>query len=81
MNNRYLGVHSDRRIKYRGIEARRRDSSLIVREMQLEIIKKLAEASIPTELKEKAPECLEIYRKYARKLILGGGFNGRSQDQ
>ena len=71
VNNRYFGVFADGRIKYRGIEARRRDTPPIVREMQLEMIRKLAEASTPLELEEKALECSEIYRKYARKLILG----------
>ncbi|RLI40513.1 hypothetical protein DRO64_08900 [Candidatus Bathyarchaeota archaeon] len=71
VNNRYFGVFVDGRIKYRGIEARRRDTPRIVKEMQLEMIRKLAEASDPIMLKEKALECLEIYRRYARRIILG----------
>lgn len=71
VNNRYFGAFTDGRIKYRGIEARRRDTPPIIREMQLEMIRKLAEAGTPTELEEKALECSEIYRRYARKLILG----------
>ena len=35
------------------------------------MIRKLAEAYTPVELQEKALECLEIYRKYTRKLISG----------
>jgi len=71
VNNRYFGVFADGRLKYRGIEARRRDAPKIVKDMHLEMIRKLAEANTPAELQEKALECLGIYRKYARKLILG----------
>ena len=71
VNNRYFGVFADGRIKYRGIEARRRDTPRIVKEMQLEMIRKLAEASDPIMLREKALECLKIYRRYARRIILG----------
>ena len=61
----------DGRLKYRGIEARRRDTPPIIRKMQLEILDKLAEAKDPEQLKEKALEAIEIYRGYARRLILG----------
>ncbi|MCD6313001.1 MAG: hypothetical protein J7L79_04245, partial [Thaumarchaeota archaeon] len=71
VNNRYFGVFEDGGIKYRGIEARRRDTPEIVKKMQLELLEKLAEASSPEELRQKALECLEIYRRYVKKLILG----------
>ncbi|MCD6235485.1 MAG: hypothetical protein J7J94_00595, partial [Thaumarchaeota archaeon] len=71
VNNRYFGVFEDGEIKYRGIEARRRDTPKIVKKMQLELLEKLAEASSPEELRQKALECLEIYRRYVKKLILG----------
>ncbi|RLG04479.1 MAG: hypothetical protein DRN61_02995 [Thaumarchaeota archaeon] len=71
VNNRYFGVFADGLIKYRGIEARRRDTPRIVKEMQLEMIRKLAEADDPIMFREKALECLEIYRRYARRIILG----------
>ena len=61
----------DGRLKYRGIEARRRDTPPIIRKMQLEILEKLAEARDPEQLREKAIEAIEIYRGYARRLILG----------
>ena len=71
VNNRYFGVFVDGGIKYRGIEARRRDTPKIVRDMELEMLRKLAEASNPSELREKALECMEVYRRYARRVILG----------
>lgn len=71
VNNRYFGAFADGRIKCRGIEARRGDCPKIAREMQLEMIWKLAEADSPEQLREKAMECLEIYRNYVKKLLLG----------
>jgi len=71
VNNRYFGVFMDGSLKYRGIEARRRDTPPIVKKMQLEILEKLAEAKDPEQLREKALEAIEIYRGYARRLILG----------
>jgi len=70
-NNRYFGVFLDGRLKYRGIEARRRDVPPIVKKMQLEILEKLAEARDPEQLRKRVVEALEIYRGYARRLILG----------
>jgi len=71
VNNRYFGAFTDGRIKFRGIEARRRDTPKIVKDMQLEMLRKLAEANNPQELYEKAMQCLQIYRRYARKILLG----------
>ena len=71
VNNRYFGVFTDGRIKFRGIEARRRDTPRIVKDMQLEVLRKLAEANTPQELYEKAGQCLQIYRRYVRRILLG----------
>jgi len=71
VNNRYFGVLLDGRIKYRGIEARRRDAPLIVKKMQLQMLERLSKANTLRELREKALECLEIYREYAKKIVLG----------
>jgi len=68
----FIGVFMNSRLKYRGIEARRRDTPPIVRKMQLEILEKLMEARGPEQLREKALEAIEIYRGYARRLILRG---------
>lgn len=71
VNNRYFGVFVDGRVKYRGLEIRRRDMPRIVKEMQYDMIMKLAEADSPIELREKVSECFEIYKKYAERIILG----------
>jgi len=68
----FIGVFMNSRLKYRGIEARRRDTPPIVRKMQLEILEKLVEARGPEQLREKALEAIEVYRGYVRRLILRG---------
>lgn len=71
VNNRYFGVLFNGTLKYRGIEARRRDTPFIVKEMQLRMLRKLSKADTLKELRERALECLEIYREYVRKIVLG----------
>jgi len=72
VNNRYFGALFNDTLKYRGIEARRRDTPLIVRKMQLQMLEKLSKADTLRELKEKALECLELYREYVKMIVLGG---------
>jgi DNA polymerase-2 len=64
VNNRYFGVYTDGRLKYRGIELRRRDTPPLVRQMQSEMLEKLAEARDPAEAGQKAVECLGIFQRY-----------------
>ncbi|MDW8360001.1 MAG: DNA polymerase domain-containing protein [Candidatus Caldarchaeum sp.] len=71
VNNRYFGIYVDGRLKYRGIELRRRDTPLIVKQMQKEILEKLAEADSPDRLRLKTAECLETYRRYLRMIRSG----------
>ncbi len=71
VNNRYFGALFNGTLKYRGIEARRRDAPLIVKKMQLKMLEKLSRADTLRELKEKALECLELYREYVKMIVLG----------
>ncbi|MEM2064430.1 MAG: DNA polymerase domain-containing protein [Candidatus Caldarchaeum sp.] len=71
VNNRYFGVYADGRLKVRGVELRRRDTPLIVKQMQEEMLEKLAQADSPESLRMKAEECLETYRKYVRMVYSG----------
>jgi DNA polymerase elongation subunit (family B) len=64
VNNRYFGVYTDGRLKYRGIELRRRDTPPLVRQMQSEMLEKLAEARDPAEAGQKAVECIGIFQRY-----------------
>ncbi len=71
INNRYFGALSNGALKYRGIEARRRDTPLIVKKMQLQILEELSKADTLSELRRKALECLNLYREYVKKIVLG----------
>jgi DNA polymerase I len=71
VNNRYFGVFTDGRLKYRGIELRRTDTPELVKRAQLEMLEKLAEAREPDEFTVKALECYQILNKYLRRLYSG----------
>ncbi len=67
--NRYYGVLENGEIKNRGIEARRGDVPHFVRRAQMDMIRKLAEASSLESFKAKIPKALLELRRYADKLI------------
>ncbi|MDW8084490.1 MAG: DNA polymerase domain-containing protein [Candidatus Caldarchaeum sp.] len=71
VNNRYFGVYTDGRIKCRGIEIRRRDTPLIVKKMQSELVEKLAEATRPEEVGQKIEECRKTYNNYLKMVYRG----------
>ncbi|MEM1946880.1 MAG: DNA polymerase domain-containing protein [Candidatus Caldarchaeum sp.] len=71
VNNRYFGVYTDGRLKFRGIELRRSDTPPLAKQMQKEFLEKLAEAKSPEELQRKAEECRETFHKYL-KLVYSG---------
>ncbi|MEM4246523.1 MAG: DNA polymerase domain-containing protein, partial [Candidatus Bathyarchaeia archaeon] len=68
VRNRYYGVFTDGRIKARGIELQRRDTPKIVRDFQAETLRLLAAAPDSASLREKAPETLEVARRYIRRI-------------
>lgn len=69
--NRYFGVLTDGSVKYRGIEARRRDVPLWVKAIQLEVLKQLAEARSLDEVPARLPEVDEIVLRARRDLRNG----------
>jgi DNA polymerase-2 len=58
--NQYFGVFQDGTIKYRGIELRRRDTTLWVRKIQLAGFHILARAATPREIPKLVPEVLAL---------------------
>lgn len=66
--NRYYGVFEDGRLKIRGIEARRHDTSELVKNAQMEMLDVLAKAKNVKEFKENVPEALEVLRKWIRRV-------------
>ena len=66
--NRYFGVFQDGSVKYRGIEARRRDSPPWVTRTQLAVLDCLAQARTLDEVPEYLPEAQTLVRKAKRNL-------------
>lgn len=67
--NRYYGVFEDGKTKMRGIEARRRDTPELIREAQVEMIKKLAEAEDYTDFLVRISNALDVLGEYAQRLV------------
>jgi len=71
VNNRYFGAFRNGTLKYRGIEARRRDTPLIVKKMQVEMLNNLGRADTYEELFEEAKKCKELLNRYIRRVLIG----------
>ncbi|MDH5483302.1 MAG: hypothetical protein OEY22_10590 [Candidatus Bathyarchaeota archaeon] len=67
--NRYYGLFENGQLKMRGIEARRSDTPHFICKAQIDMIKKLAEASSLQGFVDKIPEALAILKNYAEMLI------------
>lgn len=66
--NRYYGVMDNGELKIRGIEMRRRDSPLIIKNLQNDILMKLAEAKNISEFYLKIPESIKILKEYVNRI-------------
>ncbi len=62
--NRYYGAFENGGLKLRGIEARRSDSSELVKDMQSEMLALLAQAADAKEFRETIPAALEVLSEY-----------------
>jgi len=69
--NRYFGVLNNGDVKYRGIEARRRDTPFLVKKIQLEILSRLAKASSLDEMPEYLTEVHEVLKQAKQDLRSG----------
>ena len=69
--NRYFGVLNNGKVKYRGIEARRRDTPLWVKKIQLEVLSYLAKARSLDEVPKYLPEANDILNQAKRDLRNG----------
>jgi len=66
--NRYYGAFDSRKIKLRGIEARRADTPKFIHDAQVDMIKILAKARNSEEFMQRIPEAIDVLRSYAKKL-------------
>jgi DNA polymerase II len=69
--NRYFGVFKNGELKVRGIELRRRDTPLWVKEVQTEMLKALVEAHTMENLREKAAKAFKIFNAALNDLRTG----------
>ncbi|MCB0120584.1 MAG: hypothetical protein KDD72_16225, partial [Anaerolineales bacterium] len=69
--NQYFGAFQDGTLKYRGIELRRRDTTLWVRKIQLKALEVLAQANSPREFADRVPDVLKLVEGTKRDLRMG----------
>lgn len=69
--NRYFGVFRDGKVKFRGVEARRRDTPRIIALSQVNMLNILARGENIDNAKRLVPEALESLAEYARAIKSG----------
>jgi len=69
--NRYFGVFQSGEIKTRGIEDRRHDTPVLVKEMQKDILEIMLQAKNVENIRERYPEIRMLIRKYLSDLRVG----------
>ncbi len=69
--NQYFGAFDDGTIKYRGIELRRRDTTLWVRKIQLAVLEILARANTPKQMTDYIPHVLAFVDRAKHDLKAG----------
>jgi len=69
--NRYYGVMENGKLKVRGIDVRRHDTSKYVYDAQMAIINVLATANDSREFMQKIPAAIKVVKEYRRRLLDG----------
>ena len=69
--NQYFGAFQDGTLKYRGIELRRRDTTLWVRKIQLAVLEVLADANTPRDFVGRIPDAMALVEGAKRDLRIG----------
>lgn len=69
--NQYFGAFQDGTLKYRGIELRRRDTTMWVRKIQLKALEVLAGANTPHEFANRVPEVMALVERAKRDIRTG----------
>lgn len=66
---RYYGLKENNKLKVRGIESRQGSTPNIIRNLQEDILNKLAEANTASEFYTKIPKAIDILREYVKKVL------------
>ena len=69
--NQYFGAFQDGTLKYRGIELRRRDTTMWVRKIQLKALEILAGANTPHEFADRIPDVIALVESAKRDIRIG----------
>jgi DNA polymerase-2 len=69
--NRYFGLFTDKSIKLRGIEARRRDTAPFITELQMDILQRLAQVTDISQVNDWLPDILGLLRRCLADLQAG----------
>jgi DNA polymerase-2 len=69
--NQYFGAFQDGTLKYRGVELRRRDTTMWVRKVQLAALEILSRANTPHEFSVRIPEVMTLVERAKRELGTG----------
>lgn len=69
--NRYFGAFQDGALKFRGIEARRRDTPPFIARVQLQILEELAQVTTPEQLEGALPAVASLLRRRLAALRAG----------
>lgn len=69
--NRYYGLFEDGQLKLRGIAVRRKDTPLLIEDLQQDMLRHLSGASDAREFLELVPSSLEVADRYAAELRSG----------
>ena len=69
--NRYYGLFEDGELKLRGIAVRRKDTPMIVEELQQDMLRCLSKAHDAERFVETIPEALQVVDRYAAELRNG----------
>ena len=69
--NQYFGAFQDGALKCRGIELRRRDTTIWVRKIQLAALEILARANTPHEFADRVPDVIALVERGKRELKTG----------
>ncbi|MBD3214719.1 MAG: hypothetical protein GF311_19060 [Candidatus Lokiarchaeota archaeon] len=69
--NHYWGIKTDGSTKVRGIEIRRRDSPIVIKQAQQDFINVFKDAKSLEQFKRKIPEAKRVFTEYVKKIKEG----------
>jgi DNA polymerase elongation subunit (family B) len=66
--NRYYGLFESNELKVRGIDLRKRDTPLLIKEAQAKMLKELCKAGNSQEFMSRIPEAIDVLKEYCQMM-------------